>query len=104
MSRARNIPVDLHRVAQLADTTATVAENAAVAAEKAQAAADRAQEVSIQVTEGARSHRKGLILLLVLGIVGVVALVVWKKSQGAPPEEEIADLRLAAEEHVGSMP
>jgi hypothetical protein len=81
MSRAKRIPDDLHRVASVAGTTAAMAEGAAVAAEKAEAAALRAQELATQAQAGARSHRGGLVVALVLVVLGVVGLVVWQKSK-----------------------
>jgi uncharacterized membrane protein len=81
MSRATRIPEDLHRVASVAGTTAAMAEGAAVAAEKAEAAALRAQELAGQAQAGARSHRGGVIVAVVLVLLGVVGLVVWQKSR-----------------------
>ncbi len=98
MSRKRNIPEDLHKVASVAGATAVVAEGAAKAAEKAENMAAKAQELAEEV-QGAKKSRKGLVLFLLLAVVGVVAVVVWKRSQGAPGAvDDDVEIRLASVE------
>jgi hypothetical protein len=109
MSRARKIPKDLHTVAQLAGTTATVVEGAAIAAEKAQAAAEFAADVKDELTKAgakaSKGHRKGLLLLLFLAGLAAVGFVVWKKSAGGSAESaDITDLRAESKDFAGSMP
>jgi len=104
MSRARNIPADLHKVAELADTAAKVAEKAAVSADKAQYAADKAHEVKVQVTEASKGRGKGLLILVVLAGLAVVGFVIWKKSSGGSSHDDVTDLRAEAQEFAGSMP
>lgn len=99
MSRARKIPRDLHTVAQLAGTTATVVEGAAIAADKAQAAVDAATDVKNQVSRASRGRGKGLMILLILAGLAAVGVVIWKRSGvGGAEEGDVTDLR------AGSMP
>ncbi len=105
MSRARKIPKDLHSVAQLAGTSATVLEGAAIAAEKAQAAADVAAEVKDQVAKASKGRGKGILVLLFLAGLAAVGFVIWKKSSGGGADmAEVTDLRADTPDFAGSMP
>lgn len=105
MSRARKIPNDLHHVAHLAGTTATVVEGAAIAAEKAQQAADVAAEVKEQVAKASRGRARKLLFLLVLAGLAALGIALWKKaSAGGGEEAEVTDLRADAPDFAGSMP
>jgi uncharacterized protein HemX len=106
MSRARNIPADLHKVADLASTAADVANKAAVSADKAQHAADKAHEVRVQVTDASRGKGRGLLVLLLLAGLAAVGFVIWKKStaSSSSPDDVVTDLRAGAPDFAGSMP
>jgi hypothetical protein len=106
MSRSRNIPEDLHKVADLAATAAVVAEKAAASADVAQRTADVAHEVTTQVKEASRGKGKGLLVLLVLGALAVVGFVIWKKSTSSASgvDDVVTDLRSDTQEFAGSMP
>ncbi len=105
MSRARKIPNDLHHVAQLAGTTATVVEGAAIAAEKAQQAADVAAEVKEQVAKASKGRSRKVLFLLVLAGLAALGFVAWKKaSAGGDGEADVTDLRTGAQDFAGSMP
>jgi hypothetical protein len=81
MTKRHSLPEDLHRVAGVAGTTAVLAEGAAAAAERAEAAAAKAQELAAQAQEEVRSHRTGVLLVLVLVALGVIGLVIWRRSR-----------------------
>jgi hypothetical protein len=78
--RPRNIPEDLHKVADLAATAAIVAEKAAASADVAHRTAEVAHDVTTQVKEVSRRRGKSLLVLLVLAGLAAVGFVIWKKS------------------------
>jgi hypothetical protein len=105
MSRARQIPSDLHHVAQLAGTTATVVEGAALAAERAQQAADLAAEVKEQVSKASKGRSRKLLLVLVLLALAAIGVVAWKKAKaGDDQDADVTDLRTGSQAFAGSMP
>ena len=78
----RRLVHDLERVAAVAGATAAVANTVAAATDRAQDVADTAGDTVAQVAEVTRRSRKGLVLLLALGVVGLVVFLLVRRSSG----------------------
>lgn len=78
--KERKLSRELGRLAAVAGTTAAVAQTVASATDRAEDVAEFASEAAAQVVEAGRSARKWLILVAMLGVVGIVVVVLARRS------------------------
>jgi len=83
--KERQLSEDLGRLAAVAGATAAVAQTVATATDRAEDAVEFATETAAQVAEAGRSARKWLLLVAVLGVVGLVVVLLARRSSSTAP-------------------
>ena len=88
--KQRSLANDLERLAAVAGATAAVAQTVATASDRAHDVAEIATEQVAKVTESA-PRRRGLIIVAVLALVGLVALILWRRSSSGSAQLSVVD-------------
>lgn len=88
--KQRSLAKDLERLAAVAGATAAVAQTVATASDRAHDVAEIATEQVARVTDSA-PRRRGLLIVAVLAVIGIIALVLWRRSSSGSTQLSVVD-------------